>query len=275
MRVGNWADKLDHKIELAAARLRGAARDGRPCAPVRDLLGATDVPLAYAVQAANLSAEVAAGQTMVGRKIGLTAKAVQRQLGVEQPDFGTLLDGMAVEPSGTIPAGRLLQPKVEAEIAFWLSADLTGSLTSVDDVRSAVASASAAIEIVDSRIAGWDITVVDTVADNASSGMFAVSDRRVPLAGFEPASVRMSLSRNGQLHSTGTGADCLGDPLAALLWLARTAKELGSPLMAGEVVLSGALGPMAHVQPGDRVRAEITDLGVIEVNFAGEENAHG
>jgi 2-keto-4-pentenoate hydratase len=252
-------------VTAAAARLRGARESGRPCPPVRDLLGSTDVELAYRVQQANLATEFAIGRTVVGRKIGLTSPAVQQQLGVDQPDFGSLLDDMRVQ--GAVPAGRLLQPKVEAEIAFVLARDLTGDLETIQDVAAAVESAYAAIEIVDSRVAGWDITIVDTVADNASSGMFTVSPTAVPLTDVDLTGARMSLARNEVVESTGTAAACLGNPLNALLWLARTARSLGEPLRAGEVVLSGALGPMVAVVPGDRVHAEIDGLGPVEVRF--------
>ena len=161
----------------------------------------------------------------------------------------------------------LLQPKVEAEVAFTLAADIDGP-TDLETVRAAVGYAVAAIEIVDSRVAAWDITITDTVADNASSGLFVLGDNPVPLAEFEPISATMTMSVDGQVVSEGTGADCLGDPLIALQWLARTAAEYGNPLRAGQVVLSGALGPMAPVHPGSVVRAEISGLGTVEVSFA-------
>jgi 2-keto-4-pentenoate hydratase len=252
----------------AADRLRNAAMTGQPCLPVRDLLGSSDIAAAYRVQAINVGRRLDTGLRVVGRKIGLTSPAVQKQLGVGQPDFGSLLDDMAVAASGVAPIHRLLQPKVEAEVAFWLDADLDGALESVDEVRAAVSGASAAIEIVDSRIDRWDISIVDTVSDNASSGMFVVSDHRVPLADFEPVDVVMSMASNGQEVSSGTGAASLGDPLIALLWLARTARDVGAPLRAGEVVLSGALGPMVSVAPGDRITATLSTLGVVEVAFS-------
>ncbi|MHB0929630.1 MAG: 2-keto-4-pentenoate hydratase, partial [Candidatus Nanopelagicales bacterium] len=145
---------------------------------------------------------------------------------------------------------------------------LTGSLDSLTDLRNAITGACVALEIVDSRIANWQITITDTIADNASSGMFVYSDRLVPLSEVEPRDVTMSMTVNGELKSSGNGAACLGDPLAALLWLAQKAQELGDPIRAGEVVLSGALGPMAVVQSGDVVKADVTGLGTVEVRFA-------
>jgi 2-keto-4-pentenoate hydratase len=251
-------------VDDAARRLQDAVASGRPCAPVRDLIGPAE---AYAVQQRLTTARLMAGARVVGRKIGLTSPVVQAQLGVDQPDFGVLFDDMLVERGAPVPTGRLLQPKIEAEIAFVLGSDLdTGSLDP-QQVRAAVAYAVAALEIVDSRIAGWDITFADTVADNASSGMFVLGDRRRTLDAFEPVGARMSMRLDGTEVATGSGAACLGDPLAALTWLARTARELGDPLRAGQVVLSGALGPMAVVGPGSVVSATITGLGEVGATF--------
>ena len=247
-------------------RLRRAAATGMPCGPVRDVLGSDDVPAAYRVQSTLIGDRIAGGAVRVGRKIGLTSPAVQQQLGVDQPDFGVLLDDMAVTNGGVVPIARLLQPKVEGEVAFRLGADLDNDIDRAS-VRAGVTSAHAAIEIVDSRIAGWDITVTDTVADNASSGMFVVAEHGVTLDDVEPAEVEMTLTVNGRLASAGTGAACLGDPLAALEWLARTAAQFGEPLRAGEIVLSGALGPMVVAEPGDRVEVRISGLGAVSAAF--------
>lgn len=259
-----------HRIEqsavaAASARLRTATLLQEPCAPVRDLIGDGDVADGYAVQQLGIAARLAEGARVVGRKIGLTSPAVQAQLGVHQPDFGVLLHDMEVPNGGTAPMERLLQPKVEAEIAFVLRSDV--DVVDPERVRDAVDYAVAALEIVDSRIAGWDISFLDTVADNASSGLYVLGEQRVTLEEFEPATATMEMSLNGQVASTGTGAACLGDPLAALAWLARTARDLGDPLRPGQVVLSGALGPMAPVGAGDHVRADISGLGSVQVRF--------
>lgn len=256
-------------IDEAVSRLDRAFSSGVPCAPVRDVLGGSDVSAAYQVQTALITRRLAAGGTRVGRKIGLTSPVVQKQLGVGQPDFGTLLDDMAIANGGIAPMSRLIQPKVEGEIAFWLRADLDARIDQ-DTVRAAIGGASAAIEIVDSRISEWDISIADTVADNASSGLFVVSDTVIPLADFEPANATMTLELNGAITSSGDGRACLGDPLNALEWLARTASGYGAPLRAGEVVLSGALGPMVTVEAGDQVRVEISDLGAVAVTFGTE-----
>lgn len=256
-------------VARAADRLLDAAASATPCSPVRDLIGTDDVDAAYAVQRRVVAHRTAAGARVVGRKIGLTNPAVQAQLGVDTPDLGVLLDDMAVDHGGVVAAGRLLQPRIEAEVAFVLGADLDGDLADAD-VRAAVDHQRAALEIVDSRIAGWDITFGDTVADNGSSGLYVLGPQEVGLDAVAPVDVAMTLRRGDDEVSTGTGRACLGDPLAALAWLARTARDLGDPLRAGEVILSGALGPMVPVTPGDAYSAHITGLGEVAVTFAKE-----
>lgn len=252
----------------AAERLMVAARTGRPCKPVRDLLPPGDVGAAYAVQQIVNSMRKQTGSIPSGRKIGLTNTAVQAQLGVAQPDFGVLFDDMAWPPGLPVPYDRLLQPRVEAEIAFVLGADQDGAgPLGAPEAAVAVRHAVAALEIVDSRVVGWDIGIVDTIADNASSGLYVLGAAQVALDQFDPVAVAMTMTRNSEPVSSGTGADCLGDPLEALAWLARTARELGSPLRAGDVVLSGALGPMVDVRPGDHVHAQITGLGAVHAEF--------
>jgi 2-keto-4-pentenoate hydratase len=258
----------DIDVDRAAERLRLAAETGVPCAPVRDLIGVDDLAAAYAVQSRIIDARRRAGATVVGRKIGLTSKAVQQQLGVDRPDFGWLLDDMDLTGAAEVPMERLLQPKAEAEIAFVLRADLADGPLDDAQVRAAVDHAVAALEIVDSRVAGWDIAFGDTVADNASSGLYVLGTERRTLAEFEPVEVAMSMSIDGVEVSSGTGADCLGDPLLALAWLARTAREYGEPLRAGQVVLSGALGPMRDVHPGATVTAAISGLGSVTAHFS-------
>lgn len=258
-------------VRVAGERLAAAAASGSPCAPVRDLLGDTDLALAYEVQQVLTRHRRSGGARIVGRKIGLTSPAVQRQLGVDRPDFGVLFDDMQCTPDEPVPAGRLLQPKAEAEIAFILGANLDAGPLDVDEVRGAVDYAVAALEIVDSRVRGWDIMITDTVADNASSGLFVLGTNRVRLADFEPAEVSMALTKDGTVVSRGDGRACLGDPLNALAWLARTAREFGSPLRGGDVVLSGALGPMVAVEPGSQVIAELSTLGRVTATFSTRE----
>jgi 2-keto-4-pentenoate hydratase len=240
---------------------------------VRDLIGADDVEAAYAVQRRLTERRLADGARVVGRKIGLTSSAVQRQLGVDRPDFGVLFADMDVTGLAQVPSGRLLQPKTEAEVAFVLGEDLAEGPLDDAQVRGAVAYAVAALEIVDSRIAGWDITFGDTVADNASSGLFVLGETRLTLDEVEPVEVPMVMRLDGDVVSQGSGAACLGDPLLALAWLAKTARGLGDPLRSGHVVLSGALGPMAATPPGSVVSAELGPLGSISAIFSGEDQA--
>ena len=259
-------------VNEAAALLREAESTGRPCEPVRPLIGSSDTEAAYAVQQRNVRLRLESGRHVVGRKIGLTSPAVQAQLGVDRPDFGYLLDDMDVSGVPMIPYRQLLQPKIEAEIAFTLSADLNEGELSREQVLSSIAHAAGALEIVDSRIRGWDIAFGDTVADNASSGLFVLSRVRVPVSAFDPVQVQVELLRNGEVVSAGNGAACLGDPVAALVWLARTARDFGDPLLAGQVVLSGALGPMVEVAPGDQFLARFTALGEVRATFEPQEN---
>lgn len=253
-------------VRAAADRLLEASRSGVPCVPVRDLIGNDDVSVAYAVQQCLSLARLGEGRLVIGRKIGLTSPAVQQQLGVDQPDFGVLFDDMAVGED--VPVGRLLQPKAEAEIAFVLGADLAEGDLGDEQIRAAVDQVVVALEVVDSRIENWDITFADTVADNASSGLFVLAEERVALAEFEPVDATMEMTLNGEVVSTGSGRACLGDPLAALAWLARTAREFGEPLRTGQVILSGALGPMVAITPGDTVTAVVPGLGSVTARFS-------
>jgi 2-keto-4-pentenoate hydratase len=186
---------------------------------------------------------------------------------VDRPDFGVLYGDMEIANGGAVPSGLLLQPKIEAEVAFILGRDLDGDGDD-GDLRDAVAFVVPAVEIVDSRIADWDISFGDTVADNASSGLFVLGDTRVPLAEVEPIDVQMTMRLDGETVSEGSGKACLGDPLLALAWLARTARALGEPLRAGQIILSGALGPMVAVTSGARVEAELSGLGRVAVTFS-------
>jgi len=251
---------------MAARRLLAAEAEATPGQPVRSLLG-DDVDAAYRVQELVVSARESAANPRIGRKVGLTSTAVQRQLGVDQPDFGVLLRDMQIPDAGTLDLTRLIQPRIEAEIAFVLRASIHDATP--DEVRDAVEHAVAALEIVDSRIADWDIGIVDTIADNASSARFVLGSTPVGLDRFTPRQARMSLTVNGETASTGDGSACLGDPLNALLWVAQTAIRIGRPLQAGEIVLSGALGPMVALNPGDRVRAVVAGLG--DVSVRGQE----
>lgn len=250
-----------------AARLLREAYAGPAIAPLRDYLEPLDVAGAYAVQAINTRLWEGQGRRIVGRKAGLTAKAVQIQLGVSQPDFGVLFEDMRIADGGVLDPGKCLQAKAEAEIAFVLGADLPDLDTTADQVAAAVASVHAAIEIVDSRIADWKITFADTVADNGSSAFFVLADEGKALAGLDVYTAGMVMEVNGQIASLGVGAAALGNPLNAAAWLARTLASRGEPLKAGDILLAGALGPMVALDPGDRVRAIIGGLGECSFTF--------
>ncbi|GLW67050.1 2-keto-4-pentenoate hydratase [Actinomadura rubrobrunea] len=255
-------------VQAAADRILGAHASGTPCAPVRDLIDGADA--AYAVQRRVAEVWLAGGRRLVGHKIGLTSRAVQRQLGVDTPDCGALFADMAVPDGAEIPAGAVLQPRAEAEVALVLDRDLTHERHTVADLIRATAFALPAIEVAGSRIRDWDITLVDTVADNASSGVYVLGNRPVRLADVDLRMCGMVLERRGEQVSTGTGAACLGHPLNAALWLADHLVAQGTPLRAGDTVLTGALGPMVVPAPGDVLEARIDGLGDVRVAFAEE-----
>lgn len=247
-------------VATVADRLNAAYRSG-PVAPLRDALAPTDADGAYAVQAFNTRRWLAEGRRLVGRKIGLTAKAVQAQLGVDQPDYGALFADMQIADGGTLAADTVLQPKAEAEIALILKADLDDPGATPESVRAATDYVVPAIEIVDSRIADWRISFADTVADNGSSAYYVLGAARHPVDTVDLYSCGMVMTVNDAIQSVGAGAACLGHPLNAAAWLARVMAAQGTPLRRGDVVLTGALGPMVALAPGDRVEVTIGGIG--------------
>jgi len=254
------------KIEAAAMQIREAYTAGA-IPPLRDFVRPTDERTAYAIQQANTQYWVREGRRIVGHKVGLTADAVQKQLGVDSPDFGILFDDMRIDDEGKLAASKVIQPKVEAEIALVLGKDLVGPETSADDVRKAVDYAVGAIEVVDSRIKDWKITFADTVADNGSSSHFVVGRHRRSLADLDLRVCGMVLEVNNQIRSLGTGAACLGNPLNAAAWLARTMAKAGELLRAGDIILTGALGPMVALSLGDKVTATIGGFGAVSLTY--------
>jgi 2-keto-4-pentenoate hydratase len=252
-----------------ARRLRSAYHTG-PLPPLRDGLDPNDVDGAYAVQAANTAHWIAVGRRIVGRKVGLTAKAVQMQLGVDQPDFGVLFEDMRIPDGGVLDMSRMIQAKAEAEVAFIMGADVLDPRATPEMVGASVARAVAAIEIVDSRIADWKITFADTVADNGSSASFVLGSEPKPLDGLDLWTCGMVLEVNGEVQSVGAGAACLGHPLNAATWLARELAGRGEELRAGDIVLTGALGPMVALHRGDAVRVKIGGLGEVRFRCDGE-----
>jgi 2-keto-4-pentenoate hydratase len=260
---------VNNPIQRAAELIWQAHESGIPVSPVRELLGATDIEAAYAVQQRNTERWLAQGRRLVGRKIGLTSKAVQKQLGVDQPDFGMLFADMCIADGEEIAHGRVSQAKVEAEIALVIERPLAHAKHTIADIINATAYALPAIEIVGSRIANWDIKVTDTIADNASSGLFALGSRPVKLDAFDIVGCGMVMERRGDQVSFGAGAACLGNPLHAAVWLADMMVRVGSPLQPGDIVMTGALGPMAQAAAGDVFEARIEGLGRVQACFSG------
>jgi 2-keto-4-pentenoate hydratase len=254
------------EIRRWAERLAEAAEWAIPIEPVTSVVPDLDVAQAYAIQSIGVERRVAAGRRVVGHKIGLTAKAVQRQLGVDVPDYGALLDDMVVSDGGSIDRGSLIAPRVEVEVAFVLGSPLRGPGITEDDVLAAVSHVTAAIEIVDSRIADWRITLGDTIADNASSGALVLGTPRAA-ADVDIGALGARLVRGGELVEEGTTAAVLGHPATAVTWLANALGELGTSLPAGAIVLSGAATRMVDAAAGDHFVAELDELGSVSVSF--------
>jgi len=255
-------------LQAAARALRRARAERQPIAPLSATFGLAGIDAAYAVAELNTQSALAEGRRVLGKKVGLTSRAVQQQLGVSQPDFGILLDDMEFLDGDEVPMSRLAQPKIEAEVAFIVGRDLTGPAPSWAEFLASLAYALPALEIVDSAIADWKITLVDTVADNASSALYVLGQEPVAIGQLAGSELGMRMSVDGHVASVGSAAACLGHPLRAAYWLARTMAVRGQPLRAGEVILSGALGPMAVVKAGDQVQAHIGGLGSCSVSFA-------
>ncbi|MGU7778930.1 2-keto-4-pentenoate hydratase [Burkholderia sp. PU8-34] len=255
------------QIEAAAHALVNAERSGEFIAPLRERYEQMSIEDAYAIQRVNTERRVASGRRIVGCKIGLTSVAVQKQLGVDRPDFGMLFDDMGYGDGEPIPASILTQPKIEAEIAFVIGRDLSMRNPGQLDVLNAIDYALPALEIVGSRIANWNIRITDTIADNASSSAYVLGNSPRKLADFDLRLCGMVMERRGEPVSVGAGAACLGHPINAVVWLARTMAALGTPLKAGDLVLSGALGPMVAVTPGDVFEARINGLGSVRAVF--------
>ena len=251
-------------------RLSGAllaARDRRsPIPPLTDSEPSLTVADAYAVAQLGVAADVARGARPIGHKIGLTAEAVQRQLGVSTPDYGALLDTMAIADGATIDPGAYIAPRIEVELAFRLGAALHGPQVTVADVRAATESVHPSFELVDSRIADWRIRLADTVADRGSAAGFVVGETGLAIDALDSAAVEVTLERDGEAVQRGRSDAVLGDPCASVAWLAAALAALGEPLQAGELVLSGAITPMVSVAPGEQYRARFgAGLGELEL----------
>jgi 2-keto-4-pentenoate hydratase len=251
-----------------AATLLAARRAGKPVPPVTETWPGFDKDDAYAVQSIVVDDLRSGGAAVAGWKVGLTSKAMQEQLGVDQPDFGPLLDDMSIPSGGRADSSSLIAPKAEGELAFRLARDLSGPGVELEDAVAAVDLVLPAIEIIDSRIADWRIGLADTIADHASCGLYVVGGPGVPLAGLDVASVALELLAGGTVVQTGVGAAVLGHPVRAVAWLANTLAEHGEGLLAGQIVLAGALHAAIPALPGAHVEARFSDgVGTASVRF--------
>ncbi len=255
----------ERTIESIAAQLHEAGRTRIPTSPPTQEHPSMTVDDAYAVQLQNVRRMLEAGEAISGKKIGLTSPGIQKQLGVSEPDYGHLFQDMECEVD--VPADELIQPKIEAEIAFILREDLAGGNVTAADVRAATQCVVGAFEIVDSRVADWKIKLPDTVADNASSGRYVLGDRFLPLGDMDLSAVEMTMRRGNEVVGTGTGAAVMGDPCRSVAWLANCLHRYGVILKKGEVVLSGAFSAAPMARKGDEFAAEFTHLGTVRARF--------
>lgn len=250
-----------------------ADRTAIPVEPLTDRHPDLSIEDAYAIQTINLDRRVADGARVCGRKIGLTSLPMQQLLGVDEPDYGVLLDDMFVEDGDEIALSRLVQPRVEAELAFVMARDLSGPGVTTANALAAIAGVLPAVEIVDSRVADWRIKLVDTVADNASSGLLVVGGTLRPVHDLDLRLLGVAVTRHGELVDTGAGAAALGNPARCVAWLANKLAAFGASLRAGDVVLPGAVHRMVPVAPGDVFRAEFAHLGAVTARFSADEEA--
>lgn len=257
----------EDQISQISGALLAAEEQRAPIAPLTETYGTLSIEDAYKIQIDGIQRKLASGRSIVGKKIGLTSVAMQKLLGVSEPDYGHLLDHMLVMEGIAVPRSELLLPKVEGEIAFVLDKALKGPGVTIADVLRASAGVMPAIEIVDSRIRDWKIKLPDTIADNASSARFVVGSRLLPATTIDLRLVGMVFEKNGEIMSTGAGAAVWGHPAAAVAWLANQLSTFDIALEAGEIILSGALTAAVDAQAGDFFHVAFQDLGTVGVKF--------
>lgn len=253
-------------IEKAASQIRIAKENNSPCSPIRHFFEEKNIAAAYSIQEINTQQRINDGHRIVGQKIGLTSLAVQQQLGVSEPDFGMLFDDMGFLSHTEIPAELLIQAKAETELGFILKENLTEKSIDLETIKNAIDYVVVAIEIVGSRIENWDINIMDTIADNASASHYIVGENRIPLHHVDLENCKMQMFKNNALASEGTGKACMSNPLMAVKWLAEKMVKLNKPLTKGQLILSGALGPMVDITKGDHIIARIDDLDEVVFN---------
>lgn len=257
------------RIEELGTELYEALRSRSTIRPLTEREPDISIDDAYHASLRMLECRKADGETVVGKKIGVTSKAVQDMLGVHQPDFGFLTNVMAVDNGAVVSMAEagLIQPRAEGEIAFRLKKDLKGPGVTEEDVLDATEYVSACFEVVDSRIDDWKIKIQDTVADNASCGIFVVGEERIDPRSLDLAAVQMKVEKNGELIAEGLGSAVQGHPATAVAWLANTLGEFGIPFLAGELILSGSLAPLLPIEPGDRFSMTLEGIGAAAVGF--------
>ncbi|KSU63324.1 2-keto-4-pentenoate hydratase [[Bacillus] enclensis] len=258
---------MDATVGNIAATLLNAEKSKIAVPPITSQFTDISVTDAYNVQLEIVKTKLKEGRAIIGKKVGLTSVAMQKMLGVEEPDYGHLLDDMKVENGGAVMMSNFLSPKIEAEIGFVLADDLNGPNVTFLDVLMATKYVVPTLEIIDSRIADWKIGLVDTVADNGSSAKVVVGEQVTDINGLDLRSVGMILSKNGEMIATGSGAAALGHPAHAIAWLANKLHEFGIPLRAGELILPGALSAAVSVSEGDTITAQFGPLGSVSVTF--------
>jgi 2-oxopent-4-enoate/cis-2-oxohex-4-enoate hydratase len=267
--TGRFANARRALHEELAAELYRALISRHTVPPLRERGLELTIDDAYHISLGILARRQRAGERVIGKKIGVTSAAVQNMLGVHQPDFGFLTDRMQVPNGGSVRIReRLIQPRAEAEIALILREPLSGPGVTAADVLTATAAIAPCFEVVDSRIANWNIGIVDTVADNASCGVFVLGEARADPRAFDLALLKARVAKNGAALSEGLGSAVQGSPLASVAWLANTLGSYGVSLAAGDIILSGSLVPLEPARPGDQFHVELEGVGSASISFA-------
>ena len=250
-----------------AADLAQAERSREPIAPLTSAYPDIDVVDAYEIQLINIRQRVAEGARVLGHKVGLSSKAMQQMMGVDEPDYGHLLDEMQVFEDTPVKAASYLYPRVEVEVGFILAADLPGAGCTEDDVLAATEALVPSIELIDTRITDWKIALCDTIADNASSAGFVLGSARVAPGDVDVKAIDATLTRNGEVVAEGRSDAVLGNPVTAVAWLARKVESFGVRLKKGDIVLPGSCTRAIDVHAGDKFIADFAGLGAVRLSF--------